>query len=56
MAYRKANLVPGGITLDFPTRYLIEAQRLSASLEEAGIRILIMVDGDRRDAWGATLS
>jgi hypothetical protein len=29
---------------------------LPASLEQEGVRIIIMVDGDRRDVWWATLS
>jgi phosphoglycerate dehydrogenase-like enzyme len=35
MAYRKANLVLGGITLDFPTRHLIEAQSLGAMTDRS---------------------
>jgi|BogFormECP03_OM2_1039629.scaffolds.fasta_scaffold08932_2 hypothetical protein len=30
MGFRRANFDPGGITLDFPMRYLVEAQSVGA--------------------------
>ena len=35
MAYRQANIVPGGITLDFSTRYLVAAKSLGAMTDRS---------------------